>query len=319
MAVMKLSVVLAAYNGERYIREQLSSLAAQTRPAVILSDDASTDATAAIAAEFAQSHAGWTLVRRSQNVGYKRNFYDALAQATGDVIFLCDQDDVWEEGKLAAFEAFFESHPQAQALVSDYELVDAALSPIPGARTARFAEKCAMAADGKLSLIRRDPLLFAHGSVAPGCCMAVTRAVRDRYLQISSCKMPHDWEMAIIADAMDGLYATERRLTRYRQHGGNAIGLAAGAQPLHMRGTLEKRLEIHGHFEGVVHALSECARSQVGERQLAAMRGYCDARRAFLTSPGLVRLMKVYRYYGIYARAIDLRGRLGDMKIAVRI
>lgn len=317
---MRLSIVLASYNGERYVREQLESLAAQTRPAdeVILSDDCSNDATAQIADQFAQAHAGWKLVRRACNGGYKRNFYDALAQATGDVVFLCDQDDVWDAGKLAAFEAFFKSHPQAQAVVSDYELVDAQLAPIPGAQCARFAEKYAMGEDGRLSLLRRDPLLFAHGSVAPGCCMAVTRAVRDRYLQISECKMPHDWEMAIIADAMDGLYAMDAKLTRYRQHGNNEIGLSTGAQPLHMRGTLDKRMEVHGHFEGVAHALECCAQGLVSGKLLAAMRGYCEARRAFLETPGLARLAKVYRYCGVYTRAIDLRGRLGDIKIAMK-
>lgn len=318
---MRLSVVLAAYNGERYIRDQLESVAAQTRPAdeVILSDDCSTDATAEIAASFAQAHAGWTLVRRAQNGGYKRNFYDAIAQATGDVIFLCDQDDVWELDKLAVFESFFRAHPAAQAVVSDYVPVDAQLAPIPKAQGARFAEKYVMGAEGRLSLIRRDPLLFAHGSVAPGCCMAVTHAVQERYLQISKCQMPHDWEMAIIADAMDGLYAVDAPLTRYRQHDSNAIGLSAGTQPMHMRGTLEKRMEVHAHFEGVLHVLECCAQGTVQERQLTAMREYCTARRAFLERPGLVRLAKVYRHCGVYARAIDLRGRLGDLKLAVKL
>lgn len=315
---MKISIVLAAYQGERFIKAQLSSIAAQTRQPdeVLIADDCSDDATADIAQAFAQGREGWRVIRRTQNGGYKRNFYDLMRLADGDIIFLCDQDDVWEAQKLERFAAFFEAQAQAQAVVSDYTPVDAQLTPIQGAQSADFASRYGLLPDGRLSLLRRDPLLFAHGSVAPGCCMAVTRAVRDRYVQISTCTMPHDWEMAIIADAMDGLFAIDEKLTLYRQHGANEIGLAAGRRPLKMRGSMQKRLEVHGHFEAATHAMACCAAEIVGEKTLRAMREYAAARRAFLENATPWRLAKVYRYYAVYARAIDLRGRLGDVRIA---
>jgi glycosyltransferase involved in cell wall biosynthesis len=95
-----ISIVIATYNGERYLREQLDSIAAQTlKPTqIIIQDDASSDATVAIIKEY--PHLPIELEINPHNLGYIRNFELALSKASGDYIALCDQDDIWETNKL---------------------------------------------------------------------------------------------------------------------------------------------------------------------------------------------------------------------------
>lgn len=94
MKDLKVSVCMATYNGERYIREQLDSILRQLRPndEIVISDDSSTDHTLEIISSYKDKriklyHASFRDVRQ--------NFENALGKATGNIIFLSDQDDIW--------------------------------------------------------------------------------------------------------------------------------------------------------------------------------------------------------------------------------
>src|SRR5689334_22597164 len=95
-------VVLCTYNGAAFVREQLDSIAAQTMPVDRISiwDDASTDDTVAVIRRWIEERAGHqpavSLKVNPANLGFRRNFEQAIARATGDVLFLCDQDDIWD-------------------------------------------------------------------------------------------------------------------------------------------------------------------------------------------------------------------------------
>ena len=107
---LSLSIALASYNGERYIAEQLDSIARQTRlpDELIISDDASGDATPAIALDFArQAPFPVKVLQNSERAGSTRNFEIAIRACTGDIIFLCDQDDVWYPNKISLVEERF--------------------------------------------------------------------------------------------------------------------------------------------------------------------------------------------------------------------
>jgi len=106
---MTISVAMATYNGDRFIREQLESLAAQTRlpDELVVSDDGSTDRTLGIVEEFA--HTAPFPVRVYRNVrklGYGDNFLKAAELCSSDWIAFCDQDDVWLPQKLATVERY---------------------------------------------------------------------------------------------------------------------------------------------------------------------------------------------------------------------
>lgn len=104
---MKNSVVMASYNGAKYIVTQLDSIKNQTmRPdEVIISDDGSTDDTLQIVKNYiAENHlSGWKVINNKRERGFFNNFFNALGFATGDIIYLADQDDVWNLNKIETF------------------------------------------------------------------------------------------------------------------------------------------------------------------------------------------------------------------------
>ena len=105
-----ISVVLCTYNGARFVGEQVESILRQV-PApgeLVLGDDASTDDTVALVERLAAEHGVALVVRRHETaLGVRGNFADALQHASGDLIALSDQDDIWHDGKLARLEAAF--------------------------------------------------------------------------------------------------------------------------------------------------------------------------------------------------------------------
>ncbi|MDD2567937.1 MAG: glycosyltransferase, partial [Thiovulaceae bacterium] len=97
----RISIVLATYNGARYLSEQLNSLLQQTvvPHEIIIGDDNSQDGTLEIAQKYA-TKLPLKIYKNEVNLGFTKNFESALQKATGDFILPCDQDDIWESTKL---------------------------------------------------------------------------------------------------------------------------------------------------------------------------------------------------------------------------
>lgn len=96
------SVIMATYNGEKYIREQLDSILAQTYPIyeLIIQDDCSTDHTANICREYEANYPCVHFYENDHNLGFNLNFKSAAMRATGDYVAFSDQDDVWFKDKI---------------------------------------------------------------------------------------------------------------------------------------------------------------------------------------------------------------------------
>ena len=97
------SVVMCTFNGERYVREQLDSIVAQTYPIheLIIEDDGSTDRTVEICREYASRYPFIRVVVNERNLGLDANFEAATMRSTGDFVALSDQDDVWYPEKIS--------------------------------------------------------------------------------------------------------------------------------------------------------------------------------------------------------------------------
>ncbi len=110
----RISVAICTYNGEKYLSEQLASIAAQTRlpDEMVVCDDCSSDATPDLVEEFARSAPfPVRFFRNPINLRSTKNFEHAIALCDGDFIALCDQDDIWLPEKLARQLAILESDP----------------------------------------------------------------------------------------------------------------------------------------------------------------------------------------------------------------
>lgn len=127
---MTVGVAVALYNGKKFIRCQLDCLRDQSQSPdkVVLCDDGSKDGTVEIVREYISEYglqARWELVENSQNLGYARNFYKAMNLCATDLIFLCDQDDLWEKDKIKRMTKLMEEHPEINVLSCRFGIIDA--------------------------------------------------------------------------------------------------------------------------------------------------------------------------------------------------
>src|SRR5437879_6214343 len=129
---MRLSIAMCTYNGARFLKEQLDSIASQTcsPDEVIVCDDHSSDGTVQVIERFASGAPFPVKLQVNEtNLGSTKNFEKAIGLCQGEVIALADQDDVWSSIKLERLIAAFESDPNLGLVFSDAQLVDECLLP----------------------------------------------------------------------------------------------------------------------------------------------------------------------------------------------
>lgn len=200
---------MATYNGKPYLAEQLSSVLAQLLPddELIIVDDSSQDGTL----ELLDSLTSPTVrvVRNLTNVGVFATFERGLLMSSKEIVFLCDQDDVWLPGKRAAFVAAFVRDPRTLVVVSDAQLIDAG-----GAVTApSFMATRGGFRGGILSTLVRNRYL--------GCTMALRRELLFAALPIPSSVPMHDMWIGALGGVLGRVHYISVPLIQYRRHGGN--------------------------------------------------------------------------------------------------
>lgn len=212
---MKISVVMSTYNGSKYLKEQLDSLRRQTKKIdqVLIIDDASKDDTVKIAQEYIERYqlTGWQINVNHENKGWRRNFMEGMWASDGDLVFPCDQDDIWREDKVEIMSKIMKTHSKIDLLSSNYlEFFQNGKDRIGPWEN-----------DGQLM---RVPLPNSFMLVkSPGC----TYCVRRRLLALSKKywkpAYPHDallWRLGIFRR---GLYAIQDDLIRWRKHRSSAF------------------------------------------------------------------------------------------------
>lgn len=221
------TVVLCTCNGARFLDAQWDSLLAQSPlpDEIVVRDDASSDATTKML-EYLRQRAEdrgvrVRLVRNPDNLGFVTNFEAALADARGDVLLLCDQDDVWHADKLATLVAEFERRPELLLLCSDARRIDEAgvdlrRSLFDVLRVSHTELRRMHVGQGFGVLLRR--------SLATGATIALRRSLLDVALPFPDGWVHDEW-LAIVAAACGGFDCLERPLIDYRQHASNQIGM----------------------------------------------------------------------------------------------
>lgn len=98
----KVSILVATYNGEKYLRKQLDSIINQTYEniEIIIQDDGSTDGTFRILQEYAADDPRIHAIQNKSNLGILKNFYSLISKCDGEYIAISDQDDIWEINKI---------------------------------------------------------------------------------------------------------------------------------------------------------------------------------------------------------------------------
>lgn len=206
---MKRSVAMASYNGARYIEEQLRSVLSQLGPQdeVVVSDDGSTDGTRALLETLAGQDSRLRVLS-GPGKGVVRNFEHALAAVTGDIVFLCDQDDVWQPDKVAAVSAAFDD-PAVWLVMHDARVTDDALRPVADSFFALHGSRA-----GYYRNLWRNSYI--------GCCMAFRRELLSLALPFPEGIPMHDQWLGMLANRRGGVRLLARPLIDYRRHAGTA-------------------------------------------------------------------------------------------------
>jgi len=298
-----ISVVLACYQGEKKIGRMLESLRAQIcLPAeVLIRDDCSTDGTAAaVRAELEKgSQPGWTLTENERNLGWKRNFFEGMLQAGGDLIFLCDQDDVWDPRKIGIMAEAMARNPQISLLACDYGLhYDA------GSVSMKKYRKKRSERTGETARYRFTSRFFQNP--APGCTYAVRRDFFLRVKDLWFPQAPHDEFLWLMAALEDGAWFLNRNLMTLWREEENASDIRYKDIPLQQENLsyIETMLSrMSGYAESHPDAVAREKREAV-----EAARIWCGKRQRLMETrnPFLWLAMAPYwKYYNSFRNCLS--------------
>jgi glycosyltransferase involved in cell wall biosynthesis len=128
----RISVCMASYNGDRFIQEQIASILPQLheQDELIVVDDASSDLTKERVIEF--NNPRIKLIEHHENQGLVATFEEAVRNAAGDILFLCDGDDIWAPDKVEKVVHAFAEYPRAHVVVTGIRLIDENGRPLDG-------------------------------------------------------------------------------------------------------------------------------------------------------------------------------------------
>lgn len=241
----RISVVMATHNGERFLAEQIESIGRQSLAPceLVIGDDDSSDGTDEIVAHFAR-HAPFPVIytKNRPKLGFRDNFIQGTARATGEWIAFCDQDDVWHADKLRRCAAFT-ARPEVTQIVHQANLVAE-----DGSRTGLFGQ-------GISRNCVRPPLSYDVWGTFWGFSMIVRREVlgavpaERRYVDYIDPRFPiaHDRWAFFLAHTFGWTAEIAEPLVDYRQHSANLFGAgkpgrAAQAEPR------KRELERNRHY-----------------------------------------------------------------------
>jgi glycosyltransferase involved in cell wall biosynthesis len=215
---------MATYNGELYLAEQLDSILCQSRlpDELVIHDDASSDATVSVIRDFA-SRAPFPvrLKINSKQLGSTRNFEETIRECNGEIIFLCDQDDIWHPNKIALIEECFIRDAKAGAVFSDARVFhqNSFLDEYKLWDKIRFTsrEREQIVSNEACAVLLRHP-------VVTGATMAFRSSLRDLVLPIPDIWV-HDAWISLLIGSTSRLVLIPESLISYRQHDNNQIGI----------------------------------------------------------------------------------------------
>lgn len=223
--MMKVSVAICSYNGEKFIEEQLESIIDQTRKVdeIILGDDNSSDHTVLLAEEVLKmSGINYKIIKNEKNLGVTKNFSNIMQFCTGDIVFTADQDDVWRINKVELVLDYFKQNPECVLVFSNGIVTDENLNPIGDLwESVNFT-------NDKRRMFKTEKyfdVLFSN-NVVTGAAMAVRQCLINEILPLSTdINILHDYWFALNAPLYGKIGMIDSPLFYYRQHGENVVGV----------------------------------------------------------------------------------------------
>lgn len=219
----KIAILMATYNGEKYICQQIDSILSQTCKdwELYIHDDGSTDNTIAAAESYVEKYPDKIhLIDGKSTGGAKYNFFYLFGQVEAAYYMTCDQDDVWLDKKIElTYDKMLTIEDKADVpclVYTELRVVDSELNTIADT----------MSEYQSLDCHKRTINQFILQNSVTGCTMMVNRALRDKMLRITNTDntIMHDWWAALVAAQFGKTAFIDEPTILYRQHGDNSLG-----------------------------------------------------------------------------------------------
>jgi glycosyltransferase involved in cell wall biosynthesis len=248
--LIEVEIILATFNGEKFLAQQLDSVLSQTHTKwkLLISDDGSTDSTLEIAARYAALDKRISVVNSSGQGGVVANFGKALSFASADYLMFCDQDDVWLNDKISLMldnlldlEA---RHGKDVPILgfSDLSVVDYDLTEI---------SESFYVANRLNPSHNLDPRYLMWSSTVYGCSVIFNAALYRIATPVPAGVPMHDQWFALLASKHGLVFHVPAQTLMYRQHGGNVVG----ARPKTM---LQRLLSVSRTIRVVANDTGKC-------------------------------------------------------------
>lgn len=220
----KNSVALCTYNGEKYIREQIDSILDQSLKVdeIVVCDDGSTDKTLSILAEFKNKFPDiFKIHLNEKNLRSVKNFEKAISLCSGEIIFLSDQDDVWENNKVKIFSDFFEDNQNVDVICSNGFIIDEnslqqnlyTVWDVPNFLSENKKE------------IDYFKIFATIGNFATGASMAIRKSFINQVLPFPTVEgLHHDEWIALVSSEQKKFAFLNDKLFSYRIHSEQQVG-----------------------------------------------------------------------------------------------
>lgn len=217
-----IDILMATYNGEKYVKEQIESILNQTYQEwkLYIRDDGSKDNTLSILRDFQNKHKEriFLVEDNKKGLGAKGNFSELIQYSNSEYCMFSDQDDVWINTKIEESMKKMqsvESDKNIPILVhSDLKVVDSELKII----NESFWEYQQL--DSSKNTLNN---LLVQNNIT-GCTMLMNKSLVNICRDIPSNCIMHDWWIGLVASAFGKIYTVDNQTILYRQHGNNEVG-----------------------------------------------------------------------------------------------
>lgn len=217
---MKIDILMATYNGEKYIKEQIDSILNQTHQdfRLLISDDCSQDGTRQILKEYVEKDNRVVVFLQTKNLGVVKNFEYLMEKVENEYFMFSDQDDIWQNDKIKrSIEQIIKTN--SDLVYSDLEVVNQDLDVLYQSywKLKGFDKKVKKYNDFKS--------LYLNNFVT-GCTMLVKSKWLEKILPLphKSKYILHDYWTALVVSKFGKMTYLDQPLVKYRQHFGNNIG-----------------------------------------------------------------------------------------------
>ena len=289
---MTVGVAVALYNGERFLTKQLDSIRLQTRTAdkVILCDDGSKDNTIKLVEDYIENfnlQTSWELIINQKNLGYARNFYHSMDLCGTDIIFLSDQDDIWELDKIEKMSAIMEKNQNINLLCCKHGIIDANDNKMTS-----VIEKD-IKSENELTSISVNDIMRAYRW--PGMAMCVRGDFFKKLLPvISESTLAHDMVFALTTANTNSFFEYDYIGVHHRRHDNNVANEESRIfKLLNLERKLRDMKVYNNLLEGIIH--SKLPLNEENSKIINNKFEFSVARENAIKTRSFIKIIKAYK------------------------